>query len=226
MTRSLKQLLLAVASMPLLAIATLRATPVDLQEVGLGAHEEGVQYYSDPTPFPDNNPFNTATVKAGVIDLLVNGVATEAFCIEPFQASLSGTSGYDFATLASAPDPLGPMGDTAAKKIEQLWAKYYSPSISNADAAALQIAIWETVDAAVSGGTFTLLSNDYGASVMLAWVNDAANANAATADLTALVNSQGQDYVVQNVPDGGTSVALLGLSFVGLIALRRKFRAA
>jgi len=220
MNCSLKRLSLAVISLPLFAIATLKATPVSVQEVGTGASESGVLFYVDPSP----TGFPIVVAKAGVIDLLVNGVATDAFCVEPFQPSLSGTNTYDTATVASAPQPLGPMGDATAKKIEQLWAKFYSPNISNENAAGLQIAIWELVDAAVSGGIFSLWSYDYGASAMIAWVN--ANSNAAAADLTALVNGRGQDYIVQKVPDGGTSVALLGLSFVGLLALRRKFRTA
>src|SRR5438874_1070307 len=96
----------------------------------------------------------------------------------------------------------------------------YDP-ITYENAAALQVAIWEIVDASVVGGSFSINSYDYGASTMIAWLN--ANPDAAAADLIGLTGA-GQDYVVQRVPDGGTSVVLLGLSFVGLLGLRRKLR--
>jgi hypothetical protein len=156
--------------------------------------------------------------------LLVGGVATPGFCIDPFHASVSGAQSYYSEALSAGPKPPGgPMGASAATEIEQLWQRYFSPTMSAADAAGLQIAIWEVV----GGVDFKLhQSNDYGAGAMLSWwsVN---RMTAPSADLVALTGP-GQDYLIPNslrpqgVPDGGTTVMLLGGSLWGLLAIRRK----
>ena len=216
MTRSLKRLLIAVTSLSLFATVSLKATPfVTVQETGLGANE--VVNISSST-------LGTFNAYAGVLKLLVDGVPTDGFCIDPWHFSSSAPLTFEEVALGSAPKPPGPMGAAAALTVEQLWAQYYSPAITNGQAAALQIAIWEVVDASIASATFSINGTDYGASAMLAWV--AANPNAEAADLIGLSGPGGQDYVVQKVPDGGASVVLLGLSFVGLLGLRRKLRAS
>jgi hypothetical protein len=92
-------------------------------------------------------------------------------------------------------------------------------TMSNQNAAGLQIAIWELV----GGSNFQLNSSlDYGAGDMLAWVNN--NPTAPNADLIA-VTGPGQDYVIPSVPDGGETVLLLGCGFAGLFVMRFKFGA-
>src|SRR5262249_10867578 len=151
----------------------------------------------------------TFNAYAGVIKLLVDGSPMDGFCIDPFHFSSTTPLAFDTIDLASAPKPPGPMGADAALMIEQLWQQYYSPAMSNEDAAGLQIAIWEIVDAAIPAASFTLNSgNDFGASTFIAWVT-ANHATAPAADLIGLTGP-GQDYVVQRVPDGGSSVALVG----------------
>lgn len=98
------------------------------------------------------------------------------------------------------------MGSFEATLIERLWGSYYSPTMSAANAAGLQIAIWDVV----GGTTFQLHGTDYGASGFLAYV-EASGYAGPLAHLVGLTGP-GQDYVV--VADGGTTVGMLGLAFM------------
>jgi hypothetical protein len=199
----------------LLAAIPLKATPVTVQELGIGANEI--------VTISSSTLGSNLSVYAGVVDLSVNGVPTDGFCIDPFHWSISGPQAYDLGPLAGAPKPPGPMGDATALKIEQLWQQYFTPSIGNTQAAGLQIAIWELVAGSVSGATFSLNSgNDYGAGDMLAWVNN--NPSAPSADLVG-VSGPGQDYVIPNVPDGGLTAALLGIGLLALCLVRQRAKA-
>ncbi len=120
------------------------------------------------------------------------------------------------------------MGATAALEISQLWTQYYTSSISNSTAAALQIEIWKIVDAAVTNGTFHLDSIDGGDSATVLSTMSAmdaflaSNPGAAAANLVA-VTGPGQDYVILSpAPDSGATAALLGCTFLGLVGLRRR----
>ena len=194
---------------------SLVASPVTVQELGVGANQV-VQIDSSTLG-------NNLWVYAGVLDLSVNGNLTAGFCIDPYHWSSSGVLNYNTEPLGTAPKPPGPMGSATALKIEQLWAADYSPGMSNDTAAGLQIAIWELVSSSISPGSFTLVSgNDYGASNMIAWVN--ANPSAPAANLIA-VTGPGQDYVIPSVPDGATTISLLGLTLLLLAASRKKLSA-
>ena len=85
-----------------------------------------------------------------------------------------------------------------------------------------QIAIWETVapkDFKLNG------TNDYGASTLLASLQTGGiNAGIAPANLVALSSGKNQDYVVQYVPDAGTTLVLLGLGLVAMAVVGRKTR--
>lgn len=187
------------------------AVPVTVQEMGVGANEV-VEMTS--------STLGQHWVYAGIINLSVNGVATDGFCIDPFHWSISGPQEYSTEPLANAPkSPVNGMGAASAMKIEQLWGHYYSHDMSNQDAAGLQIAIWEIV----GGVNFSLDSApDYGAGAMLEWVNT--NPNAQAANLIA-VTGRGQDYVIPcgNVPDGGQTAILLGAGLAALAIMRSRF---
>lgn len=196
------------------------AVPVTVQEIGIGPNE-----IVEMTTLTGNT-VGTHWVYAGPVDLLVNGVATTGFCIDPFHWSITGQQSYNTEALSAGPKaPGGPMGDATALKIEQLWAQYYTPDITSQNAAGLQIAIWELV----GGANFQLNSSpDYGAGDMLNWVNN--NSGATAADLIG-VTGPGQDYVIpaissnsrNSVPDGGQTALLLGFGLLGLVAARSRF---
>lgn len=193
------------------------AVPVTVQELGIDPAHETVQITS--------STLGTVWAYAGIIDLKVNGVAVQGFCIDPFHWSIPGVQNYNAVALSTAPKaPVSGMGATTALDIEQLWQQYYSSGMSSQNAAGLQIAIWQLV----GGSNFTLNSTpDYGASGMLNWLEN--NPNAPTADLIGLTGP-GQDYVIPNfpgsnvreVPDGGATALLLCFAMVGLFVLRSK----
>jgi hypothetical protein len=213
--RTIKHLTAMAVGLSLLAAISATATPVTVEELSVSPY----QVVSITT-----STLGTFSAQAGTINLLVNGVATPGFCIDPFHFSVSGPQNYNTQTLSDGPKaPGGPMGTAAATKIEQLWTHYFSPNMSATDAAGLQIAIWEIV----GGSGFTLhQENDYGASAMLDWWS--LNQNTAPTDDLIALTGPGQDYMIPNskppasVPEGGTTAALLGGALCGLITLRRK----
>lgn len=159
---------------------------------------------------------------AGVYNLKVDGVDTDSFCIDLGRYSASTPQPYEVVNLASAPlNPSGPMGALAAKQIKQLWEQYYSSTLSNTDAAALQLAIWK-VSAVGAGftlgwtGTSATIASQ--ATAMYTWV--LANPNAPQASLVALVSPTYQNYVIET-PDSGMTLTFLGLGMLGVAWLRR-----
>jgi hypothetical protein len=208
----MKCLAAAAMGVSLLTVLSSKANSVTVQELGVSPCE--IVNITSST-------LGTANVYAGINNLLVNGVATPSFCIDPFHWSASGSQAYNTEALSLSPkNPGGPMGTGKATEIEQLWAKYYSASISPQNAAGLQVAIWEVVGSTTptDPNYFKVNGSDYGASLMLTWVNN--NPGAATANLLA-VTGPGQDYVIP-VPDGGTTLMLLGEALCGLFIIRRK----
>jgi len=164
---------------------------------------------------------------AGINQLLINGSQTvNGFCIDPFHFSSTTPLNYTVVSLANAPkqDPFSAtgMGGAEALTIERLWAAHYSAGMSADDAATLQLAIWDVV----GGGDFstTALSLNKTAKGWIDTVN-AQGYNGSAADLVGLTGS-GQDYVVQNVPDGGTTILLLGSACFGVALLRNRIRPA
>ena len=192
------------AGLALIFGAAMHAGPVVVDELGIGANE--VVRISSSTLG------NNLSVYAGIIDLTINGVAADAFCIDPWHWSISGPQNYTSEALSSAPKAPGPMSAADALQIGNLWAAYFSPTMTDQQAAGLQIAIWDTVSG-TGGATFTLdSSNDYGAAAMIAAVQGRTN----PASLLA-VTGPGQDYVIANVPERGATAAFLGLGLVGLL---------
>jgi hypothetical protein len=173
-------------------LVTASNNAVSVEETGVGANEI--------VNISSSNLGNNLSVYAGALDVGVNGVATSGFCIDPWHWSTEDQwLNYEFESLSSGPKVADGMGIDTALQIEQLWAQYYSASMSSSTSAGLQIAIWDLVSAAISAQTggadwFRLNgSNNYGASSMISWVDS--NANAAAANLYA-VTGNGQDYVV------------------------------
>jgi len=174
----------------------------------------------------------TGGVYAGIntLSVTLNGTSTtySGFCIDPFHWSASGpTSGYSEVPLVDAPKSPAALNAATATDIEDLWAKYYSPTMSSSSAAGLQIAIWELVssnavanDGLSASKAFSLATgqSDYGASQDLASL---ATYTGPAANLMGLTGP-GQDYVVdpQPVPDGGGTFILLALTLSALVYVR------
>jgi hypothetical protein len=169
-------------------------------------------------------------VYAGINTLAVtlNGHTTtrNGFCIDPFHWSASGpTSGYFEVPLDDAPKFPAMLNAATATDIEDLWAEYYSATMSSPHAAGLQIAIWELVssnavanDGLSPSDAFSLAPGqyDYGASQDLASL---ATYRGPAANLVGLTGP-GQDYVVDPVPDGGGTLLMLALTLGALIPAR------
>jgi len=121
----------------------------------------------------------------------------------------------------------GGMGSDAALIISNLWAENYQAALGDdpGSAAGLQIAIWEEV-ASGTGISFLLApgQSDYGASTMIAAALAADSNGVAPVSLVALSNTTYQDYVVQNVPDSGMTLVLLGFGLASLAIVGRKAR--
>jgi hypothetical protein len=164
--------------------------------------------------------FWSGNAYAGINNLVVDGTPMMGFCIDPFHFSLDSSPGYDYVALEDAPkngNGGGSMGADTANAIRDLWALYYSPSMSATNAAGLQIAIWMLV-----GGSKFHVTNDYGASVLIASLSTYTGPGANLIGLSG----PGQDYVVplNPVPDGGATVTLLGAALVAL-TIGARFRA-
>jgi len=164
----------------------------------------------------------TPSVYAGVTHLNIQGIGNvDALCIDPFQWATRQSTSYKVANLGDAPLS-HPMGLSDATLIGKLWSLYFDTAKGDANTAAgLQIAVWMIVGA---GNGFSLVSNnDFGAAAM---ITAAGQSNVKAANLVALTSATKQDFVVRQVPDGGTTVLLLGLGLTGLAALRRRSQVA
>jgi hypothetical protein len=186
---------------------------------------EAVSVNAPYLDFVGNNIFagiNTLSVTGSGYSFVANG-----FCIDPFHWSANGpTSGYNIVPLVDAPKFPAQLNAYTATEIEDLWAEYYSPTMSSPSAAALQIAIWDLVssNAVASDGlspseAFSVTSYDYGAvSTDLASL---ATYSGPAANLIAL-SGPGQDYVIpaSSVPDSGETFMMLALT-LGALAVAR-----
>jgi hypothetical protein len=163
---------------------------------------------------------------AGIFDLTVNGAATEGFCLDPF-VMLTYT-GY---TQGGTQEILGNYTESQLTNptIEALMATYYveaQDDTTGLDAAALQIAIWETVKN--DNYSFLDLADSTTNSAKIEAATMIANASGSY-NLIELNSSPSGNQPLMipgseaSVPDGGPTVALLGLAMAALAGFRRKF---
>jgi hypothetical protein len=194
-----------------------------------------------------NIPANSGTGFAGYslssLDVYVGfasyqigtGPVTDTFCVDFYNDSIQASEPYSPISLASGPQASAyvnvAMGSAAAATIEKLWAMNYSTAVANArngnysTSAELQEAIWMT-EALAAGGTFSGSTYE---SAALTMYDAAGNYNGPLTPLFDYSNPLYQDYIGVGadsgdpVPDSGATVVLLGLSFPGLVLIRRKF---
>jgi hypothetical protein len=184
-------------------------------------------------------PAYNGGVYAGIYNLTVNGASVPTFCIDVAHDVYLGETFHDYSytALASAPaSPAGPMNITQAADIEKLWAAYYSGAENNAvTAAALQVAIWETLGNGAQGYTVTE-SDNVGVATEAAVMLAALPGIYSEANVNALVSPDGQGYAADPqslppsvVPEPSTMLAgaLLLLPFgASTLRILRRNRAA
>ncbi|MGO8927534.1 MAG: VPDSG-CTERM sorting domain-containing protein [Limisphaerales bacterium] len=176
-------------------------------------------------------------VYAGVYQLqIIDGGSTynnvSSFCIDPFD--WSGSSGsYKVGLLSgvsSLTDPHG-MTSAAATIVNQLLNYYGSRATPGSQAAVdLQVAIWDAIgnNAPQAEGWAGLVRNSSGGTYVFSSVSPtetfaeyegAATASGPSGDYLVVTDDH-QNYVL--VPDGGSTMVLLGMALTGLGVLRRK----
>lgn len=168
-------------------------------------------------------------VYAGINTLSVNNngnvMVYDGFCVDPFHWSVSGPVNYNMVPLANAPKLPGTLNAGTATEISELWAEFFSPTMTSASAAGLQIAVWELVSSnAVASGNlapnmaFSLAQGqpDYGASADIA----ALATFSGPAPYVVGLTGPGQDYIIDPVPDGGQTLLMLGLTGLAMLLAR------
>jgi cell division septation protein DedD len=176
--------LFVVTALGLVAASSSRAHLVEDFGVRLGA----------PAHISLSTGFN-GFAGAGIKKIQVDGVQMDAFCIDPFTMALRSSSGYKFVPLTQAPEAPFTLSARGATEISDLWAMFYNPGMKENKAAGLQLAIWEIV----GGDDFSVIGKDYGASNMLAALQNYSGPGAGLIALTG----PGQDYVVLTPPGQG-----------------------
>ena len=169
----------------------------------------------------NSSGFYSGGAWAGVnhLNITQNGITGvyDGFCIDPFHYSPNTPDDMYKVTTLEAHDYAPAISAEHVALIEQLLSHYYRPTLSNAEAAALQVAIWETV-----GGT-SFSANGYNDTWYSGYI--AAASGAAMSDHLVLDGATHQDYVlVSSVPDGGMTAVLLGLGLLALGLVRRAVR--
>jgi hypothetical protein len=195
-----------------------------LSITGIASSSSTVQYlgtYGQTTTLAGT--WYTGQVSAGIYHIQVNGVTQDSFCIDLHDSATSSPVAYDVTSVAGAPDPaLGPMGEQKAAAISKLWAMAYSPTMTESQAAALQLAIWDCVvdlDYSVTAGNFRVTGSTYGAQTLL---DSLQTYTGSSASLYALTNTQYQDFVTAVPAPGALTLGSLGLMVVGWFRARRR----
>ena len=201
-----------VHTLPLVALVALVATALPARAVLV--QEVAITPYKD-VPISVTG-FYTGNAAAGINKLLVDGVAKDGFCIDPFHFAVASSNGYQFTPLANAPKAPATMGAVKADQISRLWSMAYSASMTGSQAAAFQIAIWEIV----GGSLFSISGSDYGAGALLSSLTAYTGPGANLVGLTGL----GQDYVIEVVPESGATIALLSFAVGAILVAQRRLR--
>lgn len=200
------------------------------------------------------------TLWAGVYNLNVRGSdaddlgiegTVQAFCIDIWDyAPTSAYKAYEAVSLELAPDPgAGPMGIERARYLATLFNRYWTSSLTNLEAAALQAAVWEIVDEgnvnryaedpvpaswnvwkyASDKGNFYV--NNYQVAMLAnSWLGEVRNLGGSDYEQYLALSSSGgyhqagyQDYAVRVPVPGAVLLGVVGMAVAG-VKLRRRDR--
>ena len=150
--------------------------------------------------------------------LIPNGIVN-AFCIDLFQYTNSNPEVYVVQTVDAAPitTGIGPMGTAKADALSELWGRYFSQIVGNAQKAeAFSACVWEIVnetdpnwDVTVGAGfRCTGLATTMPATAN-GWLNSL-DGTGPMADLRALTSECHQDFICEIPEPAALSVLTLG----------------
>jgi hypothetical protein len=174
------------------------------------------------------SPYYSGGVNAGIYHINMDSILRNSFCIDIADWVATEPQPYSVLPLEDTPDPVaGPMGIAKATAIGKLWAMAYSPTMTQNQAAAFQLAVWDCVtdlDYNVTSGNFRVSGGDYGAQALL---NNLQTYSGAGANLLGLSSPNYQDYVIAGPPasvpvPGAMGLGSLGLGVLGWLRSRRR----
>ena len=150
----------------------------------------------------------------------------KAFCIDP--THFSSTTWQPYKEL-----PVATSFPTKAADIQDLYGHFYRTSMSNFDAAAFQIALWEIAndDKVLTTGVVRYTGGGALGTRVMQMINDVGFTSYVSWNVTTYMVENpphpGQDFVVANpVPEPETyAMMLAGLGLMGVVARRRAARA-
>lgn len=181
---------------------------------------------------------------AGISNLDVKGWgAFKSFCVDlyDYAGEIGKYHEYELKPLSEAPQSFGNldtrMGEAGVLAVAKLWDLYYEAAQANLKtAAALQVAIWEVVNEkgavnqdgrfSLAGGRFTATGGNFDKAQAQKMLDSILGYNPAhqLPRLFAFVNTTDathyQDFL--GVPDGGVTLALLGISTGALAFFARR----
>jgi hypothetical protein len=163
-------------------------------------------------------------------------------CLDIKQTVDTGVATYDIRTLDDAPVPGTPMGAAKAADLAKLVGSALggmlasASSLSNVNAAGLQLAVWEIVNETTS--PYSIYDGNFKGAIP-SWENPSAAALAAAeayltafksyvgpsaVGLAAMINERSQDFLVQTVVPIPAAAWLLGSGLLALFGVARRRR--